>query len=403
MTRPYTPLALRAGVLVLLVAQLTACTVWDRYRESASGPGALLNPARITPKDPRASATIKNDWSKSTRPSEFDQFYRIEQQLACAEQRIAEPAECVPASGVTVPKLRQQYEQEGIVLSDTVCYAWFDLLERAQANTQFWKNNVVITAATATTVMGAVDAAAKEIAVVAAAFAGANAGFENFQSTFLFSPDMHTIRKTISGLREEARRTMFQPDSSSYEESKRRLLHYHEICSGSTIRELIQTAVVKSNYEFNEKNWTTKITGGDPNTVAASTEAKIGIGEFMNAWKKATGSFTTAAVTGDADADSANTQMQGIHQAVKSLWEKLPTTGTALNQTQTDEIARIVGDIANVREPVTLVNNRAGKSGASADLIARAKTLSQAQADLDGVAKALKALEHDYAAAATDR
>jgi hypothetical protein len=73
----------RAALLAIIGLQLAACSsLYDRAREDEWGPRALLNPAQIVPKSPRAAATVANTWSTSgDRPSEFDQFYAIERKL----------------------------------------------------------------------------------------------------------------------------------------------------------------------------------------------------------------------------------------------------------------------------------------------------------------------------------
>jgi hypothetical protein len=247
---------LRLLIIILLPIVFYGCG------NGATRPTALLNPTDIFPKDPYAATKIEKGWTVSNRPSEYNQFYIAEYCAATSENNDNNEEFCKIKNDKQVIK----YIRQGIALSDTVCERWFDVLIETQANTEFLKDNVAILGGGAITIMGALRSAAKEIAVVGALFSGVNAGFDNFQAAFLFTPDMHIIEKKIEAVREKAAEHIrgesekygIQGQPKYYEDAKDRLLAYHNICSGAEIKRLIEESVVQRKYEFRPDgiNWT---------------------------------------------------------------------------------------------------------------------------------------------------
>ena len=382
----------RIVLLAVFVVQLSACSYYDRYREDEWGPRALLNPAQIVPKSPRAAASISTEWSEAgARPSEYDQFYAIERALNHKGPADAE-----------YDRLLQRYVDQGIALSNNVCDTWFNLLERAQANTQFWKNNSVITAATATTIMGAADAAAKEIAIVAAGFAGVNAGFENFQSTFLFTPNMQTVRKRIKASREEAVTQKFRGPGvhiATYEFAKAELMNYHQLCSGSEIKNLIQGAVDITEYKFNAESWTTKIrvAGSLPRSPTASIEKAMS--EVLFARSTARKSFEGIRKNTHPDLAVAIKSFEGAHAAITAGWEVIQSSGNSPSAAAEDQIPNMLTVILGLKEQVDAVGALAKVRTNDKDLGEASQLLNRAHTDLLSVSEKLKALNKAYAVA----
>jgi hypothetical protein len=382
----------RAALLAIIGLQLAACSsLYDRAREDEWGPRALLNPAQIVPKSPRAAATVANTWSTSgDRPSEFDQFYAIERKLND------------PADKDDKEKLLRRYVEQGIVLSNNVCDTWFNLLERAQANTQFWKNNSVITAATATTIMGAADAAAREIAIVAAGFAGINAGFENFQSTFLFSPNMQTVRKRIAESREQAVSAKFRSTSNpitSYEVAKAELLKYHQLCSGSEIKNLIQSAVDIAGYEFDATTWTTKIQQAGRIAPTPTRSIENSLSEVLLARATARKSFDALKADTNAALATAIQAFSTAHDTLSTGWDVIQAGGNRPSITSETEVTKISAAIIALNEPVEAVKALAKAAPDDKPLQEAWQLLEKAHGDMIAVGNKLTGLKKAYIAA----
>ncbi len=221
-------------ITIFILLSFSACS----FSPNRVGPAKLLNPQEIFPEKLDEEKAFNGTWTSNKRPSDFGQFYAAEKDAA---------------SGRNI----DNYIRQGISLSDMACKRWFDSLEIAQANTQFWKNNTAIAGGAAATVMGIVEASAKEIAGVAALFAGVNSVFENYQTVFLFTPDMHIVRSKINALRQELAKNIKNNIPSHYPDAKAKLVQYHEYCSGAAIKRLIQEAVVQTAYHFDiDKNVT---------------------------------------------------------------------------------------------------------------------------------------------------
>jgi hypothetical protein len=219
------------------------------------GPSRYLDPEEIFPEDPRDTTTYRYPKSgtgatkgtqpaktilgKAIRESEYDMFYTLEQKARAVN---------------SATEARLQYLEQGVALSNQVCDRWFDELEYAQANVEFWKNNVAISGGLATTVMAALRSATREIAVISALFSSVAAGFDNFSGSFLFSPDIEKIRKKIGDARLEKADSMkeFVNVGLSYESIKDDLQLYHELCSGSEIRRLLNESLDLTRFTFSK-------------------------------------------------------------------------------------------------------------------------------------------------------
>ena len=371
----------RVLVALFVLAQLAGCASWDRFRESELGAQQLLNPQRITPKNPRTTAEIGDTWEAGkARPSEYSLFYQAE----------------FTAQKDNTPDAVTKYVNQGIVLSDTVCNAWFDLLEETQANVEFTKNNTVIAAATATTIMGAVEAAAKEIAVVAAAFAGASSVLDNYQSSFLFTPDMHTVRKKIDGLREAAVKAMFRDEGNRpviYEEAKRRLLKYHQICSGAEVRDLIQTAVANTSYKFDREKWTTQLRTNVAQLSDGGRSADGALLEAIDVHAKANAALDKFTASAPADLATQAAGIKALQVSLATTWNVILAAGGHSNPALRSEMdkaqAAIAAQISSADAEVIVASaDPARKSSAQA--------LQSLVGELQSLSSRLKALDSAY-------
>ena len=394
MFRTRLPQLLRAALLTVAVMHLSACSYFHRYQEDEWGPRALLNPAQIVPKSPRAGAPIAATWSATgDRPSEYDQFYFLERQLNLPS---------VNKGDAAYNQLLQQYIGQGIALSNNVCDTWFNLLERAQANTQFWKNNSVIAAATATTIMGAADAAAKEIAIVAAGFAGVNSGFENFQSTFLFTPSMQTVRTQIRLSREQAVEEKFKLVGNSpktYETAKAELLKYHQLCSGSEVKKIIEQAVDIATYRFVGQSWTTAVSNAGVVAPAPSVAIEKNTGELLFARAAAVKSFEALKPSTDPLMTAAMAKFTLARNAIDQSWEDIQANATKPGDATADKITLALAKVLELEDPVAKVTERAKALPTNKELAEASKQLSLAYTDMLLVSAKLKALYKAYAVA----
>lgn len=148
--------------------------------------------------------------------------------------------------------LHQSYISQGIALSDLLCNEWFGRLEAAQSDIDYRQGSTAIAGTAGLTLMGALSAKAKEVASVGALFSAGNSYFELQKAVFLFTPDIHIVRKKIAELRVVVAEKLRNDgvNLGNHADVKARLIAYHQLCSGAQIKSYIDQAVVKTRYSF---------------------------------------------------------------------------------------------------------------------------------------------------------
>ncbi len=147
------------------------------------------------------------------------------------------------------PDTLRDYVQAGFTLSDASCRSWLRLLEHSDRQVEFSRDIFNIVGNAFLGIAGINGASAASLARASIVMSGVNAGVDTYKAEIIQGV-IPEVRKLLFEAKYQAQKGFFSDPPKSVLEAKRRLRIYHDLCSASEIRKLLNDGLRQVKYEL---------------------------------------------------------------------------------------------------------------------------------------------------------
>ena len=136
------------------------------------------------------------------------------------------------------------YLEAGVAVADLYCRSHLQRLQAQRSKMEAIHGTTNIVDATVSAALGLAGASADSVAGSSVLFSALEAQYENLDAAFLVSPDIAQVEKIVFEARDELYTEIFKNNGPpTYYEAERRLAAYHNLCTFSGIKRLVNDAI----------------------------------------------------------------------------------------------------------------------------------------------------------------